>query len=137
MLRLYVLLKTYLECSKEFVEVDGTVLVSIKVGENLQCFILTNINSEVNESPTEIVNIKVFVSLIVHGFKYSCDTSDAKGGSLQNLLFDVVYEVINVEFLEIFNGFIVGSIWGRMNQENVLALLEFGGDIRRKSSLVF
>lgn len=71
MLRLYVLLKTYLECSKEFVEVDGTVLVSIKVGENLQCFILTNINSEVNESPTEIVNIKVLVSLIVHGFKYS------------------------------------------------------------------
>ena len=131
------MLKTYLECSKEFVEVDGTVLVSIEVGENLQSFILTNINSEVDESPTEIVNIKVFVSLIVHGFKYSWDTSDAKGWSLQNLLFNVVYEVIDIEFLEIFNGFIVGSIWGRMNQENVLTLLEFRGDIRRKSSLVF
>jgi len=131
------MLKTYLECSKEFIEIDWTILVSIKVGENLQSFIFTNINSEVNESPTEIVDIKVFVSLIVHGFKYSCNTSNAKGWSLQNLLFNVVYEVINVEFREIFDGFIVGSIWGRMNQEDVLALLEFGGDIRRKSSLVF
>ena len=137
MLRLSNMRKTYLERSKEFIEVDRAILVSIKVGENLQCFILANINSEVNESPTEIVDIKVFVSLIVHGFKYSCDTSDAKGGSLQNLLFDVVYEVINVEFLEVFDGFIVGSIWGRMDQENVLSLLEFGGDVRRKSSLVF
>lgn len=73
------MLKTYLECSQEFIEVDRAILVSIKVGENLQCFILANINSEVNESPTEIVDIKVFVSLIVHSFKYSCDTSDAKG----------------------------------------------------------
>ena len=67
---------TYLEGAKELIVADGAVTVTIEVSYQLLCFLLSQIETVIDEAPSKIFHIQLAVSIVVHSFEDSCNSFD-------------------------------------------------------------
>lgn len=68
---------TYFEATKEFVVADGAVTVAVKVLKQVLGFFLRQVEAVVDETPAEVFNVELAVTVIVHRFKNASDTFNA------------------------------------------------------------
>ena len=68
---------TYFECSEELIEIDSAILVSVEMVQKLLSFLFGQIEAIVDESPSEVIDIELSVSGVVHCFENTSDTFDA------------------------------------------------------------
>ena len=74
---------TYFECSEELIEIDSAILVSVEMVQKLLSFLFGQIEAIVDESPSEVIDIELSVSGVVHCFENTSDTFDASRRPLQ------------------------------------------------------
>ena len=68
---------TYLECTEEFVVTDSTVTVAIEMVDQMLRLFLRQVETVIDEAPSEVLNIELSVAIVVHGLKDSSNTFDA------------------------------------------------------------
>jgi len=127
--RFSALVKISLKIAEEFIEVYDTVSVTVEVLKHFRGFLLAQIETVVNEAPTEIINIEVAVACVIHGPEDTSDSLDASGGPFQNLRFDLSKKVNGAELMELGNGLGERCIGGSYDNELVLLVLETCGNI--------
>ena len=105
--------------------------------KNLSGFFFSHLDTEVHESPPEVINIEVRVAFNVHSLEDSLEASDAEWRSVQDLCLQVFHQVLNEHLLEVLNSSSVRGIWGSLYKEHVIVFLKFGWHVRSQSSFVF
>ena len=68
--------RTYFEGSKELIEIDCAVLVSVEVVEELLSLLLGEVEPIVYESPSEVIHIQLSISGVVHCFENAGNSFD-------------------------------------------------------------
>ncbi len=127
---------TYSNCSKELIVVNHSISVSIEMVKNLLGFLFANWDTIVLQTPSEIINIKGLVSIVIHGSKDPCNASDTVWTSLNDLRLDLTNQVINCELVQFVNCHCVLRGWSCDEVEYVLILLELCWNITRNNSFV-
>jgi hypothetical protein len=85
---------TYLDETEEFVEINSSTVVSVEFLEDLSGLFFAELESVVNETPSEIIDIQLTVAVVIHGFEYSRDSFDTSSRSFQNFGLDFSYQII-------------------------------------------
>ena len=128
---------TYLECAKELVVTDGAVTIAIEVRHQVLGLFLGQIETVVNETPSEVLHIELTVTIVVHGLEDSGDALDSTGGAVKDFSFHLSHQVLNAEGLELLHGHGVAGVRRVANEPDVLVVLELSGHVTRDISLVF
>ena len=126
---------TYLKSIDKFLEIDHAITVLIKILEDLSCLIFGDLNAEVHKTPPEVVHVQVAVAFNVHSFENSLKTSDTESRSVKDLSTELLNKVCNIKLAQVFNSPSITWIWGCLEKENIVILLELGWNVRSKSTL--
>ena len=68
---------TYLESPEELIIGDDAVAIPVEVVEELASLILRQVEAVVDEAPTEVVNVQLAVTIVVHRLEDAGDALDA------------------------------------------------------------
>ena len=130
-------MQTYLESSEEFIEADCTVFVPIEVFQELLGFFFGQIESVVDESPSEVIDIQLTVAIVIHGSEDTSDSFNACSRAFTDLLLDLCNQVVDIETMQFFDWCSMGSSWCCEQTEDVLVELELGWCINSDVALAF
>ena len=98
--------------------------------------ILRQVETVVDETPSEIFDVKLAVTIVVHGLEDSCNSLDSTAGAIEDFCLDLSDQVLNAERLKLLHWDGVASVGRVANEPDVLVVLELGGHISRDISLV-
>ena len=105
-------------------------MVSRKPDLEQGSLVLSNLDSEVKQTPSEVIDIDSSCGFLVDGEEDVEKASDAERGSGWNLCFDLFEEGFNLKpFIVGFVDTVVAGVRGCDQFPDVLVLLEFGRDV--------
>lgn len=106
------------------------ILVSWKPDLEQGCLVLSDLDSEVKQTPSEVIDIDSPCGLLVDGEEDVEKASDAERGSGWDLCFHFFEEGFYLEPLIVgFVDTVIAGVWGCDQFPDVLVLLEFGRDV--------
>lgn len=125
------------EGTEELVVTDRAVTVAIEMRDEVLSLLEGEVEAVVDETPTEVLDIKLAVTVIIHSLKDSGDALDSAAGTLEDFSFDFGDEVVDGESLELLHGDGVAGVGGVAEEPDVLVVLELGWHIRGDVTLAF
>lgn len=128
---------SYLECSEEFIKVDSAVFISVEVVQELLGFFLCKVESVVDETPSEIINIKLSITCVVHRLEYASNSLDSTRWSIQKLGFNLIDQIFDVKLVKLLYWCGIRVVRCSNECPVVLILLELGWNICCDISLSF
>ena len=63
---------------EELIKTDFSVLISVEGSEQELCFVLRHSDAEIDESPSEIVDVELPVTTVIHSSEDPAESSDAE-----------------------------------------------------------
>lgn len=106
--------------------------------ENLLGLFFGQLQAEVHETPTEVIQIELSIRVIVHCLEDLRETTEAtRGRSLENLCLDLTNQILDSELIQLLHWKSILGAWGSNEVEDVLVLLEFGRKITSDFTVFF
>jgi hypothetical protein len=103
--------------------------VASEMSGELDGILFAELDSVVNETPPEVVAFKVMVSFRVNSLENGSKSFHSEAGSGVYFSLKILHAVTNFKLGQIINLSRVSGIWGSEEEEDVLFLLEFSGNI--------
>ena len=114
----------YLHRSEEFVVAHCAVAIAVEVLKQVLSFLLSQVEPIVDKAPSEIVDVKLAVTIVVHGFEDAGDSLDSSRGAIQKFGLDFLDQVVDGEGFQLLHGQGVARVGRVAHKPHVLVMLE-------------
>jgi len=114
----------YLHGPEELIVAHCAIAIAVEVLKQVLSLFLSQVKPIVDKAPSEIVDVKLAVTIVVHGFEDAGDSLDSSRGAIQKFGFDFLDQVVNGECFQLLHGQGVARVGCIAHKPHVLVMLE-------------